>query len=358
MIVHLTNILAVIFIFGVLIISHELGHFWTARKCGVRVELFTFGFGPKLFGFKRGDTLYQVALIPFGGAVKLAGEDGYGKGEESKGDEYFAKSAGQRVLILIMGSVHNLVLGFLVFALVFILGIQTVNYRQPLVGEMQPGFPAQRVGIKSGDLITQVAGKKVTDWLTLSKEIHRYPGQEITLEILRGKEILNFKVVPKTETIKTAQGQETVGLIGILPAAIREKFGIIPAFGRAGKEIIRVAGLIFYYLGKLFTHELSTRELAGPVGIAQMTGQFVRTGWSGFLYFLALLSVNLSIVNLFPLPILDGGHVVGVLIERIRKRKPSRRFLEISQTLGFGLIIFLMLFVTYNDILRIFSKRP
>ena len=355
--VNMLHILAVIFIFGVLIISHELGHFWTARKCGVKVELFTFGFGPKLFGFKRGDTLYQVALIPFGGAVKLAGEDGYGKGEP-KGDEYFAKSAGQRTLILVMGSVHNFVLGFLVFALVFILGIQTVNYRQPLVGEIQPGFPAQNVGIKSGDLITQVAGRKVTDWLALSKEIHRYPGQEINLEVLRGKEVLNFKVIPKVETIKTAQGQETVGLIGIVPAVTREKFGLIPAFGRAGKETVRVAGLIFYYLGKLFTHELSTRELAGPVGIAQMTGQFVQTGWSGFLYFLALLSVNLSIVNLFPFPMLDGGHVAGVLIERVRKRKPSRRFLEISQTIGFSLLILLALFVTYNDILRIFSKRP
>ncbi|MFH2068059.1 MAG: RIP metalloprotease RseP [Candidatus Omnitrophota bacterium] len=357
MTVNLIHILAVVFIFGVLIISHELGHFWAARKCGVRVELFTFGFGPKLFGFKRGDTLYQVALIPFGGAVKLAGEDGYGK-EEPKGDEYFAKPAGKRALILIMGSLHNFILGFLVFVLVFILGIQTVNYRQPLVGEIQPGFPAQSIGIKSGDLITRVAGKKVTDWLTLSKEIHRYPGQEINLEVLREKEVLNFKVTPKSETIKTAQGEETVGLIGIIPAATREKFGIIPALGRAGKETFRVAGLIFYYLGKLFTRELSTRELAGPVGIAQMTGQFVQTGWSGFLYFLALLSVNLSIVNLFPFPMLDGGHVAGVLIERIRKRKPSRRFLEISQTIGFGLIILLALFVTYNDILRIFSKRP
>ena len=289
-------------------------------------------------------------------AVKLAGEEGYGK-EEPKGDEYFAKSAGQRALILIMGSVHNLVLGFLVFVLVFILGIQTVNYRQPMVGEIQPGFPAQSAGIKNGDLVTRVAGKKVTDWLTLSKEIHRYPGREITLEVLRGKKVLNFTVVPKIETIKTVQGQETVGLIGIIPAASREKFGVIPAFGRAGKETVRVAGLIFYYLGKLFTRELSTRELAGPVGIAQMTGQFVQTGWSGFLYFLALLSVNLSIVNLFPFPMLDGGHVAGVLIERIRKRKPSRRFLEISQTVGFGLIILLALFVTYNDILRIFSRK-
>ncbi|MCX5641855.1 MAG: RIP metalloprotease RseP [Candidatus Omnitrophica bacterium] len=357
MIVYLIHILAVIFIFGVLIISHELGHFWTARKCGVRVELFTFGFGPKLFGFKRGDTLYQVALIPFGGAVKLAGEDGYGK-EEPKGDEYFAKPAGQRALILIMGSIHNLVLGFLVFALVFMLGIQTVNYRQPLVGEIQPGSPAQSVGIKSGDLVTRVSGKKVTDWLTLSGEIKRYPGQEIKLEVLRGKEVLNFNVIPKTETIKTAQGQKTVGLIGIVPAVSREKCWVIPAFGRAGKETVRVAGLIFYYLGKLFTRELSTRELAGPVGIAQMTGQFVKAGWSGFLYFLALLSVNLAIVNLFPFPMLDGGHVAGVLIEGIRKRKPSRRFLEISQTVGFGLIILLALFVTYNDILRIFSKRP
>lgn len=350
------NILAIIFVFGVLIVSHELGHFWTARKVGVRVELFTFGFGPKLFGFKRGDTLYQIALIPFGGAVKLAGEDSYGK-EEPKGDEYFGKSAGQRTLILIMGSVHNLILGFLVYILVFTLGIQTVNYRQPLIGELQTGLPAQTVGIKSGDLVTHVAGKKVSDWLTLSNEIHRYPGKEITLEVVRDKETLNFKVTPIAHTIKTAGGTETTGLIGISPAVTREKYGFFPAIERAGKETIRVAGLIFFYLGKLFTHEVSSKELAGPVGIAQMTGQFARTGWSGFLYFLALLSVNLSIVNLFPFPMLDGGHVAGVLIERIRNRKPSRKFLELCQTVGFGLIIILALFVTYNDILRIFSKR-
>ncbi|MFA7328020.1 MAG: M50 family metallopeptidase, partial [Candidatus Ratteibacteria bacterium] len=313
MIAHLIHILGVVFIFGVLIISHELGHFWTARKCGVRVELFTFGFGPKLFGFKRGDTLYQVALIPFGGAVKLAGEDGYGT-EKPKGDEYFAKTAGQRALILVMGSVHNFVLGFLIFVLVFILGVQTGNLRQPMVGETQPGSPAQSVGIKSGDLITQVAGKKVTDWLMLSKEIHRYPGREITLDVLRGKEVLNLKVIPKSETIKTAKGQETVGLIGILPGTTKEKFGVIQAFDRAGKETVRMTGLIFYYLGKLFIREISPRDLAGPVGIAQMTGQAIQTGWSGFLYFMAFLSVNLSIVNLFPFPMLDGGHAAGVLI--------------------------------------------
>ncbi len=346
------SVLSVIFVFGVLIVAHELGHLWTARRFGVRVELFTFGFGPRLFGFRRGETLYQVALIPFGGAVKLAGEESLGK-KEPKRDEYFGRPPGERALILVMGSVHNFILGFLLFTLAFSLGVQTFNYRQPLVGEVKKGFPAESAGLKSGDLVLSVEGKKVTDWFSLSEEIRRYPDKAITLIVERKSEILKVKVMPKRERIIDSRGEKTIGLIGIFPVITKEKMNLFQAFLRAGKESGRVVGLVFYYLGKLITRKVSSRELAGPIGIAQLTSQFAKAGLSNFISFLALLSINLSVVNLFPLPFLDGGHLVGVLIERVRRRRPSRRFLEVGQALGLFLIILLALFVTYNDLLRI-----
>jgi len=353
----LINILAILFVFGVLILTHELGHFWAARAVGVRVEMFTFGFGPKLIGIKRGDTLYQIALIPFGGAVKLAGEEGYGKDDVPKPDEYFGRPAGQRIFMLIMGSVHNLVVGFLVFILVFLLGVQTVDYRHAKIGSLEPGFPAENAGIQKEDVIVSVAGKEVRDWIGVSNEIHKYPGREITVVVRRGGREFPLAITPVSREVKTPEGLEKVGLIGIGPSAITERIGFPAVFIRAGQETGRMAGMIFYYLGKLFTREVSSRDLAGPVGIAQLTTQFARLGWSNFLYFLALLSVNLGVVNLFPFPMFDGGHIMGVAVERVTGRKPGRRFLEIGQTIGFALIIMLALFVTYNDLLRILANR-
>ncbi|OPZ91431.1 MAG: Regulator of sigma-E protease RseP [candidate division TA06 bacterium ADurb.Bin417] len=202
-----------------------------------------------------------------------------------------------------------------------------------------------------------MAGVPVKDWPSLSGEIHRYPDREISLEVDRAGRVFQVRVTPRAETLEAGQGSRRIGLVGIGPQIQREKYGLFAALGRAGKATAGVVHDIFYYLGRIFTRKMSGRDLAGPLGIAQLSTRFFRLGWSNFLYFLALLSVNLAVVNLFPLPVFDGGHLFGVMLERISGRKPSPRFIEVGQMIGLGLVLALAVFVTYNDLLRIIVGR-
>lgn len=347
------SILAVVFVFALLVWAHEFGHYWAARAVGVKVEVFSLGMGRRLFGFRRGDTLYQLAWFPIGGYVKMAGEENYEKGRPAAPDEFFGKPPGKKALVLVMGSLHNFLLGFLAFVVVFLIGLETLDLARPEIGSLREDYPAAAAGLLPGDRILAVEGEPATDWTSLSSLIHARPGRETQLVVRRGGETFTLALTPRA--VPGAGEADAVGLIGIEPPLTRERLAFFGALARGGRETVRVGGVIFYYLGKLFTGEVSTRELAGPVGIARMTGQFAHHGFSNLLYFLALVSVNLGIVNLcfVFLPVVDGWHLLMVGIERLRGRRLSKRFLEVSQTAGVVLLALLFVLITYNDLLRL-----
>jgi len=350
------NILAIIFVFGTVIIIHELGHFLVAKKTGIRVENFSFGLGPAIFKFKKGETTYQISLFPLGGFVKLAGEE---PKEETKAqkDEYFSKSPGIRALVVGAGPFNNILLGFLIFILVFMLGVDTLDFSSSKIGSVIENGAAEKAGLQKSDTILMINNQKIEKWEDMAETIHQSAGKKLKLLVQRGEKKFLLTVTPEEKLMPTVTGgEEKVGLIGITPFTYRERAGFPLAVKKAAINTWRVMVLIFVALKKVFTREISSKLLTGPIGIAQLTSRFAHSGLSNFLSFLALISINLGVINLFPFPILDGGRIAGLGIEKISRKKPSKRLLQLSQTIGISLLLALFLFITYNDLLRIFKK--
>jgi len=355
------NILAIIFVFGTVIIIHEWGHFLVAKKAGIKVEKFSFGLGPPIFKFKKGETIYQISPFPLGGFVKLAGE----YPEEAKKDsspqekkrEYFSKPLGIRALVIAAGPFNNILLGFLIFVFVFLLGVETPDFSLAKIGTFTKNAPAEKSGLQQGDVILMIDNNKINRWEDMAEIIHRSAGKKLKFLVKRESEEFSLNITPEEKLLPAPSGKmEKIGLIGIMPATYTERVGLPLAIKKAAINTRDVTVLIFVALKKIFTKEIPARYLAGPVGIAQLTARFAHTGLSNFLSFIALISINLGIINLFPFFILDGGRIAGLGIEKITRKTPSKRLLEISQTVGIALLLALFLFITYNDLLRLFKK--
>ena len=349
------TILATLFVLGVLIFFHELGHFLAAKAIKVKVERFSLGFGPILFRWKKKETEYAISLIPFGGYVKLAGESL----RECKGskDEFYSRSPGERMFIALAGPIMSFLLAVGIFFLLYCVGLP---FLMPLVSKVLPDSPAEKAGLKSGDLILEINGRKIQSWNEMAEIIHKNPGKKISLKIKRGKDILTLFVVPKKTKTKDIFGEEKeVGVIGILSGTktVIRRFPPWKAFWMSVKETGRLCKLFIHALKLLFTGRLSFRELCGPIGIAKIAGEEARQGLIPLLYLIGFISINLGIINLFPLPMLDGGYLLIFGVERLRKRPFSEKTMEIIQEIGIAILIFLMLLVTYNDIWRSAKER-
>jgi len=352
------SIIAVIFLFSIIIFVHEGGHFLFAKSAGIKIETFSLGFGPKLFSWKRGETLYQVCLIPFGGYVKMAGEEYLDKGEFEKW-EYMGKPPGVRSRVIIGGSLNNLILGFLLLIPSFMIGLP--GYDGTKIGGFVENMPAEKAGLKVGDEIVEINGKKCKEWfdvLTTIKEVtKKAPEKEINIKVKRNNKILQFNIKPVSYIEEALSGEkEKVYIIGILPKEKAEKYSFQQAVIRAGKEFYKMCYGVFLAFKMLIKKEVSMKLLSGPVGIAQWSAEIVHYGLSRYIYFIAFISINLGIINLFPIPLFDGGHLVGLFFEKITGFRAKRRFLEIVQYVGVLLLITLALYVTYNDILRVISS--
>lgn len=350
-------LLGILIVFGVVILIHEYGHFWVAKKLGVRVEKFSFGFGPKLFSWKRKDTEYLISLIPFGGYVKMAGEDML---EAKSPDEYIALAPGKRALIVASGAIHNILIAYFFLIPALMLGIS--RYQGTVIGGVQNGFPAQKAGLMAGDRVLTVNGIFCKEWYDVVKNITEQaniaPQQPITVEIERESRMLKVSVVPKLmEKEKSMFKGKKRYVIGIMPKEIIVSYKFPQVIVEAGKEYARLFRVILISFKLLFTKQVSFQELSGPVGISRMTIEIIKAGIASFLYFIAFINVNLGLVNLFPFFVLDGGHLVGLLGERILKRKPSKKLLEIGQIAGVTILLILVVLVTYNDIIRILTEK-
>ncbi len=343
-------------VLGVLIFVHELGHFLVAKRAGVSVLKFSLGFGPRIAGFSRGGTEYLLSAIPLGGYVKMLGEDP--KEEVTDRERSFsAKPVGWRSLIILAGPGFNFLLAVVIFWVVFMIGVPTLTTK---VGDVMQGFPAHDAGLLRGDRIVAIDGRPLEKWEELAAQIHKSPGRPVRLTVERAGQRFDLVVAPKPTKQKNLFGEEQeIGLLGIAPAEefLTERTNPITAFGIAVYKTYDLSRLILLTFVKLIQGVVPARTLGGPLLVAQMAGEQARLGVLNLLFFTALLSINLAILNLLPIPILDGGHLLFSLIEAVRGKPVSLKKREVAQQVGLVLLVALMIFAFYNDIFRLLGRQ-
>ncbi len=352
------NVVSAIVVLGILIFVHELGHFLVAKLCGVRVLVFSLGFGPKVFGVKKGETDYILSAVPLGGYVKMLGEGKDGDddlSEEERPFSYGAKKPSRRLAIVFAGPFTNIIFAALIFAVVYVYGVPLLNSR---IGEVKPDFPAFTVGIKAGDKVLAVNGHPIHSWDELSTMIKKSRGELLTVTVERRDATETFEVQPRKIETKNIFGETVVTyVIGITAAGETDILKYPPgrALLQGVKETWDIIKLTLVGFLKLIERVIPAKTLGGPIMIAQMAGQQAKAGLLNLLYFMGIISINLGILNLFPIPVLDGGHIVFILIEMVMGKPVSMKKMEIAQQVGLFILISLMIYVFYNDLTRIFS---
>lgn len=354
----LTTIISTIIVLGILVFVHELGHFLLAKKLGVGVLTFSLGFGPKIFWKKIGETQYQIAAVPLGGFVKMIGENPEEEVQEELRSRSFSNQpVWKRALIIGAGSFFNFFLAIVLFSTINLFGIP---YSPPKVGEVNPGLPAEAAGLKKGDLILSIDGQDLKKWDDLSRIIRSSQGKELMLRVKRNGETLEIRVIPKSSSVKNLFGEEvSTFVIGITHSGevLIEKVNPLVALGNGFIQTYQGIKLTLVGIVKLIQGVIPGKTIGGPILIAQMAGEQARRGLLSLALFMAILSINLGVINLFPVPILDGGHFLFLTLEAILRRPISIRKMEIAQQIGLILIILLMLFAFYNDLIRIISPE-
>jgi regulator of sigma E protease len=432
--------LAFVFVLGVLVFVHELGHFLAAKRVGIRVLKFQLGFNPTIVSFKRGDTEYGIGALPLGGYVKMAGESP-DEGRAGKPDEFLSKSKWERFQVLIMGPVMNLILAVVLLAVVLYRGAEVAAFEDqpPVVGAVVAGSPAEKAGVRPGDRVVTVADRAVTTWKEFFIDVGTRPNREIPIGLIRDGSELTLRMtplpsgesrfeigdvgvlpdvhpsiravnpgepaekaglkpndvvlavdgktvtfrsqlveaiaknpnktlaitvlrdgvrqdIPVTPTLGGCRGVAPgIGCIGISPVEATKRIepGALEAIGMSLEENVKMAGLIFRTIGDLVTGKTSPKQLMGPVAIAQLSGESAQLGWVALLSLMASISLNLGLLNLLPIPVLDGGHILIMGLEGVARRDFSVRVKEKMLLAGFVALMLLMVTVIYNDLTRI-----
>ncbi len=346
----MSSALVFAFVLGVLVVVHEFGHFIAAKAVGVRVEKFSIGFGPVIFGRQFGETEFCVSLLPLGGFVKLAGESP----EESKGLawEFNSKSLLQKFLVIFAGPFMNAFLAFVIFSSIYLIGQPTLSNK---IGKVLEGAPAQSAGLLESDRVLSINGQTVTYWEDILRELHKNP-EKTTFRIQRADRQLDILIVPKRQAAKTIFGKKIeASFVGIAPSneMIYVKSGFFPAILMGAERVRMLTSMIFYSLGLMVTGALPFKDsMTGPIGIFFMTQEAAQMGMIYLFYFMGSLSVSLFVLNLLPVPVLDGGHVLFILIEKI-KGSPLKVSIKEKMTQGgMALLLLLMVFVVFQDIHR------
>lgn len=352
----MTSIISFIVGIGILIFIHEFGHFIVAKLVGVGVEKFSLGFGPKVVGKQIGLTEYRISAIPLGGYVKLVGESPDAElTEEQKKLSFSHKSVGRRVLIVAAGPVFNLFLAiFIYFSFFAVTGLPTLL---PEIGAVEEGRPAAQAGLQKDDLIASINGRPVEDWEDMKALVEESNGGELRLEVHRGENIVYVDVVPKLVKSKNLFGEDVHRyIIGIMPSWHFEtkSVNLFQALGESTLRVWEISRLTYLSIVKMIQGKLSAEEnLGGPIAIAQMAGQQAKKGITNFIFFIAFLSIELGLLNLLPIPVLDGGHLVFFSIEAVTRKPVSMKVRENAQRVGFVILALLMMYVIYNDIMRV-----
>ena len=329
-------IIAAVLIFGILIFVHELGHFLAAKHFNIKIHEFSIGMGPAVWKKRKGDILYSLRALPIGGFVKMEGED-----FESDDDRAFNKCAPwKRIIVLIAGAFMNILLGFLIFVLAFSL---VPKMSVPVVREVVEGSAAQTAGLAAGDKIVSINGAAVHLQSDVSFEMYRNGGAEAKIEVLRDGKKMTFYLTPQNEDGRY--------IVGYYPATAKRTVGsVLQDSFYYNFFVIKV---VYVSLFELIAGHVAVSDMSGPVGIVSEIGQAVKYGFADVLNFAGLIAVNLGVMNMLPLPALDGGRAVFALIEMITRKKVKPEVEGYVHTIGFLLLIALMVFVTYSDIVKL-----
>ena len=344
----LLTLAAAIFVFGLLVLFHELGHFITAKLTGMRVDEFAIGFGPKLFRFRRGETVYSLRAIPLGGFNDIAGMDPSDNQAGERG--YCEKPVLSRMIVILAGSIMNFILPVIIFFGVYCFEGVAIPSVEPILGAVIENMPAQLAGLQMGDKVLSVNGEKVTTWQEFTEKIRLDKDESpVLIQYERNSKVDEVEVTP---TVEKSTGRV---LIGVQNHVVYEQQDILTSFTMAVGYTKDILSMMLNALVDLFK-EPSGAAVTGPIGIAQMAGQVATMGFIPLLNFAALLSLNLGIINLLPVPALDGGHFVGLLIEAVRGKPLSPKALMYTQRVGVALLLILTVVVTAKDVINVFFK--
>ena len=350
-----------LFVLTIVVFFHELGHFLVARWCGVRVLVFSVGFGPEVFGFNdRHGTRWKVSAVPLGGYVKFFGDENAASvpdaetlahmNEAERRDSFFHKSVGARAAIVAAGPIANFLLAIVIFAGVFMLyGKQASPAR---VDTVQPESAAAAAGFQPGDLVVTIDGRKMETFTDMQRYVSARAGEKLEVVIERGGVLATLQATPALTEIKDNFGNvHRVGVLGITGAREPPKpVDPITAVKLGAEETWFVVERTMSYLKNVIVGRESADQLGGPLRIAQISGQVATAGMVALIHLAAVLSVSIGLLNLFPIPLLDGGHLLFYLIEAVRGRPLSDRAQEVGFRIGLALVLMLMIFATYNDI--------
>ncbi len=350
-------IIAFIVVLAVLIFVHELGHFLVARWCKVRVLTFAIGFGTTIFSRKRGHTEYALKAVPLGGYVRMFGEDDQEEmSEEDKQASFAHKKIWQRMAIVFAGPLFNMLTAAVIFCGVFLAGVPVLTSQ---VGDVQDGSAAQVAGLLTDDTITAISGQTITDWEQIRTTVQELGGSTLSVTVQRGDTTETLSITPRQADSQNIFGEPIrVWLLGISPKGATETrhYGPITAIQMGLERTYEITSLTLIGIVKMIQRTIPSDTIGGPILIAQMAGQYAEAGMMSILLFVAVLSVNLGILNLLPIPVLDGGHLVFLTAEAIMRRPVSVRVREVAQQAGLFALLALMAFAFYNDIMRLITS--
>ncbi|MFG1183207.1 MULTISPECIES: RIP metalloprotease RseP [Xanthobacter] len=357
-----------LFVLTLVVFFHELGHFWVARRAGVRVVTFSLGFGPEIVGFNdRHGTRWRIAAVPLGGYVRFFGDEDAASTPDAarlsqmtaaeRNESFFYKPVAWRAAIVAAGPVANFLLAIAIFAIVFMVFGKQVT--APRVDQINPGSAAEMAGFKPGDLVLEIDGAKVDSFSDMQRIVGSHAGQPLAFTVERGDRQVTLTATPELKEVKDPFGNShRTGLLGISRSlaagdVTTQRFGPVEAIGMGVQETWFVVARTFDYLGGLVAGRESADQLGGPIRIAQVSGQVATFGIGALLSLAAVLSVSIGLLNLFPIPLLDGGHLLFYAFEAIRGRPLSARTQDIGFRIGLALVLMLMIFATWNDVLHI-----
>jgi regulator of sigma E protease len=357
-----------LFVLTIVVFFHELGHFLMARWCGIKVLVFSIGFGPEIAGFNdRYGTRWKLSAIPLGGYVKFFGDDNAASvpnqaaaatmSATDRKDSFMFQPVASRAAVVAAGPIANFLLAIAIFAAIFMtVGKQSTSAR---VDTVQPGSAAEAAGFKPGDLVTAINGEKIDNFTDMQRIVSISAGETLTIQVDRGGAPVSLKAVPQLKELKDNFGNvHRLGVLGISrsmsPGDVKtEKAGPLRAIVMGAQETWFVVDRTLAYISGVFTGREAADQLGGPIRIAQVSGQVATAGFTALIHLTAVLSVSIGLLNLFPIPLLDGGHLLFYAIETIRGRPLSERAQEVGFRIGLAIVLMLMIFATFNDILRL-----